>query len=230
VGRRAVTKVLAGAVGIGFRGPGFYRASTLGTRAQRRQSALKAMLEVVGSVGYAEASLGMVARRSGLDRRSIDLWFEDKEGCFLTAFEAAVGEVKPLLADATRAEGSWLGQLRAGLGALLEFLDAEPDVGRALLVEIHAAGPRSREKWIEAMELASDFIDRAWLEGLESPSQIAPEAVVAGINAVLRAELSAGAHDGLRELLPQLMHFAVLPYFGDEVARAEMQAAQGWLE
>jgi hypothetical protein len=118
--------------------------------------------------------------------------------------------------------------LRAGLRALLEALDSEPVVGRALIVEVHAAGPEALEKRAETMKRIADFIDlaRAAPGGSESPPQIAPEGIVAGIHAIVHARLATGATEGFRELLPELMFFAVLPYFGSDAAEAEMQAAR----
>ena len=46
------------------------------------------------------------------------------------------------------------------------------------------------------------------------------------IHAVVHSRLSTGATEGFRELLPEFMYFAVLPYFGAETAGAEMQAAR----
>ena len=46
------------------------------------------------------------------------------------------------------------------------------------------------------------------------------------MHAVVHAKLAAGDEDGFRELLPDFMYFAVLPYFGAEIAGAEMKAAR----
>ena len=46
------------------------------------------------------------------------------------------------------------------------------------------------------------------------------------MHAVVHARLATGEEDGFRELLPEFMYFAVLPYFGAEIAGAEMQAAR----
>jgi hypothetical protein len=78
------------------------------------------------------------------------------------------------------------------------------------------------------MKRIADFIDSARDvpgEG-ESPPPIAPEGIVAGIHAIVHARLATGGTEGFRELLPEFMYFAVLPYFGSEVAETEMQAAR----
>ena len=54
---------------------------------------------------------------------------------------------------------------------------------------------------------------------------VAGEVIAAGIHAVIHSRLATGSSDGFRQLLPEFMYFAVLPYFGAEVAGAEMAAA-----
>jgi hypothetical protein len=46
------------------------------------------------------------------------------------------------------------------------------------------------------------------------------------MHAVVHAKLATGDGEGFRQLLPDFMYFAVLPYFGAEVAGAEMKAAR----
>jgi hypothetical protein len=132
------------------------------------------------------------------------------------------------MAAAAASEETWQGKLRAGLGALLDFLDSEPDIGRALIVEVHGAGPEALARRADAMKRITDFIDLARLEAdeSESPPQIAAEGIVAGIHAVVHSRLSTRADGSFRGLLPEFMYFAVLPYFGAEMASAEMQAAR----
>jgi hypothetical protein len=121
-------------------------------------------------------------------------------------------------------EVTWRGRLRGALFALLAFLDEQPAVGRALLVEVHAAGPRAVEKRAKAMERAAAMVDLAREEGEGAAPAISGEAVVAGILAVLHTRLSAMERTSFAGLLPELMYLAVLPYFGPEAAAAEMRA------
>ena len=46
------------------------------------------------------------------------------------------------------------------------------------------------------------------------------------MHAVIHAKLATGDEEGFRQLLPDFMYFAVLPYFGAEIAGAEMKAAR----
>jgi AcrR family transcriptional regulator len=193
----------------------------------KREKILSGMLEEVGSTGYDATSVRTVLARTGLYRQAFYDNFADKDECYRMAFAAGVGRLEALAAAAA-SEETWRAKLRAGLGAVLDFLDDEPDVGRALFIEVHAAGAEALQRRAEAMKRAADFIDLARLEADEadSPPRIAAEGIVAGIHAVVHSRLSTGANEGFRTLLPEFMYFAVLPYFGAEAASSEMQAAK----
>jgi AcrR family transcriptional regulator len=231
VGKQAVTNVQAGAAGTGTIGE--VEALPLAPELElvdspRRDKILTGMLEVVGAEGYEATSVRMVLDRTGLYRQAFYDNFPDKEACYLAAFDAGVARVEALVVAAAVSQGSWRSKLRAGMGALLDFLDSAPDVGRALVVEVHAAGPEALARRADAMKKIADFIDlaRQDSEGDESPPRIAPEGILAGIHAVVHGRLSTGATGGFRELLPEFMYFAVLPYFGAQAASAEMAAAR----
>ena len=194
----------------------------------KRQAILEGMLEAVGAEGYEATSVRTVLDRTGVYRQAFYDNFADKDDCYLQAYDAGVERVEALVVDAAAGEPAWTGQLRAGLGALLDFLDAEADVGRALIVEVHAAGPEGLARRTATMGRVNAFLDRARedIGEAESPPPIAGEGIAAGSTRVIHSRLAAGESDGFRQLLPEFMYFAVLPYFGAEAAMAEMQAAK----
>ncbi len=183
------------------------------------------MLEAVGEVGYESTSVRTVLDRADLYRQAFYDNFSSKQDCYLLAYDAGVERVEAGVRAAAGGENRWRGQLRAGLGALLDFFDVEPDVGRALVVEVHPAGPAALAKRAAAMERAQHFLDRgrveAGINGSESP-RLTPEAIASGIHTVVHSRLAAGDCDGFRALLPELMYVAVLPYFGPEAAKLEI--------
>jgi AcrR family transcriptional regulator len=194
----------------------------------KRQQILEGMLDVVGEDGYEGASVRAVLARTGLYRQAFYDNFSDRESCYIDAFELGVAQLEALACAAADGEETWQGKLRAGLGALLESFESDPRLGRALIVEVHSAGPEALKRRAKAMKRIEDFIDSAREDSasLESPPPIAAEGIVAGMHAVVHARLAAGTEEGFRELLPEFMYFAVLPYFGPDVAGAEMRAAR----
>jgi AcrR family transcriptional regulator len=182
------------------------------------------MLEAVGSEGYAQASVRTVLDNAGVYRQAFYDNFADKRDCYLQAYDAEVDRIEAEVLAVAAAEAGWRAELRAGLAAMLERLEAAPDVGRALLVEVHAAGPDALAKRDAAVRRFGAYIDTARTtgDGAATAPAIAAEAVAAGIHSVLHARLAAGADGGLRRLLPEFMYIAVLPYFGSGAAGAEM--------
>lgn len=180
------------------------------------------MLEAVGTEGYEGTSVRTVLDRTGLYRQAFYDVFTDKEDCYLQAYDAALERVETGMRAAASSEDEWRRELRVGLRALLDLLDAEPDVGRALIVEVHRAGPAALAKRAAAMRRARDFLDRA-RSAAGAPPPIAAEAIASGIHTVIHSRLAAGERGGFRQLLPQFMYVAVLPYFGPEEAAVEMR-------
>jgi AcrR family transcriptional regulator len=188
----------------------------------KRDKILDAMLDVVGEQGYEHASVQTVLARAGLYREAFYDEFASKEECFARAYEAAADRIEAEVraaGGATRRD--WEAELRAGLGRLLEILDGDPGLGRALLVEVHPAGGRPLERRQLAMERAASFLERGRATGIGEAPALAPEATAAGIHSVLHARLASG-RGGLCGLLGELMYVAVLPYGGTDGAAAAM--------
>jgi AcrR family transcriptional regulator len=182
------------------------------------------MLEAVGADGYERTSVRTVLERCGLYRQAFYDDFRDKEDCFLQAYDAGLERVETEIRGAAAGAEDWHGEVRAGLATLLDFLDTEPEVGRALIVEVHPAGEAALAKRDAAMWRAREAIDRGRdaSPGATAPPEIAAEAAASGIHAVIHSRLAAGHRSGFRRLLPEFMYVLVLPYFGPEAAKTEM--------
>jgi AcrR family transcriptional regulator len=181
------------------------------------------MLEAVGAYGYEQTTVQDALTRAGLYRQAFYDNFQDKEDCYLEALEAGSAWVELAMRGAVEDGVSWRDRLRGALTGLLGFLDDEPEIGRALLVEVHAAGSRAVAKRTEAMERAARAVDLAREESEDDAPAISAEAVVAGVLAVLHSRLAGREDGGFTRLLPELMYLAVLPYFGAEAAAEEMR-------
>lgn len=231
MGKQGAAKVQPGEEGAGMTTATAGEASSgkLGLEGPpRRIKIMVGILEEVGANGYDPTSVRTILDRTGLYRQAFYDNFPDKDACFRHAFEAGLDHLEAIVVEAAATHEDWRGKLRAGLGALLDFLDAEPEIGRALIVEVHAAGPEPLKRRAETMKKVTRFIDLARQEagGGESAPGIAPEGIVAGIHAIIHSRLATAANDGFRGLLPEFMYFAVLPYFGAAAAQDEMRAAQ----
>jgi AcrR family transcriptional regulator len=191
----------------------------------KRERILQGMLKAVGSHGYERTTVQDAIAEAGVYRQAFYDSFGDKEDCYLQALDAGSAWVELAMRDAAAGQTDWRGQLRGALAGLLGFLDEQPAIGRALIVEVHAAGPQAVAKRTEAMARAAAMVDLARKESDEEAPAISAEAVVAGILAVLHSRLASEQTDGFRRLLPELMYLSVLPFFGAEAATAAMDAS-----
>jgi len=231
MGKQAATNVQAGAEGTGaIRAVESLPHSPMLelVDSPKRERILVGMLEAVGAEGYEATSVRTVLDRTGLYRQAFYDEFADKDACYLAALETGIARLEAVVIRAAASQETWRSKLHAGLAALLDALDADPDCGRGVVVGVHAAGPEALAVRAKAMKRAAEFIDlaRGEMDESESPPRIAPEGIVAGIHAIVHSRLSTGADEGFRELLPEFMYFAVLPYFGAEAASEEMRAAR----
>lgn len=193
-------------------------------RAIQRERLLAAMIKTVTEIGYNALTVQNVLARAGISRPTFYEQFEDKEDCFLAAFDASAAQMqKRLEAAVAAAEPSWRDQLRSGIAELLRFIADEPEAARTVIVEARASSSAGLVRRDQVLDHFASCIDALVREDLdEPPSAIAAAGVVGGIESVLYARLQKGETDDLDALLPSLMYFAVLSYAGNEVAAQEL--------
>lgn len=198
-----------------------------GTLTGKRELILQGMLKAVGSRGYERTTVADAIAEAGVYRQAFYDSFNDKEDCYLQALDAGSAWVELAMRDAAAGATTWRGQLHGALTGLLRFLDEQPAMGRALLVEVHAAGPDAVARRTEAMARAAAMVDLAREEGGDDRAPaISAEAVVAGILAVLHSRLASNQTGDYLRLLPELMYLSVLPFFGTAAATAAMHSSE----
>jgi AcrR family transcriptional regulator len=203
----------------------------------QRARILAAMVDVASARGVSGATVARVVARSGVSRRTFYELFEDREDCFLAAFDWAVERIAQVVLPAYRRPSKWRERVRAGLAALLEFLDAEPGVARLAIVETLGAGPRALERRQSVLARAIAAVDEGRAlagtrsgrgqagtggRGGEGPPPLTAEGLVGGAFALIHSRLADGAGTPLVELLGPLTSMIVLPYLGPAAARREL--------
>jgi AcrR family transcriptional regulator len=198
--------------------------------AVQRERLLAGMLRACAQLGYRELTVQDVLERSGVSRPTFYEHFENKEDCFLAAFDAAAGRLRDRV-EAAASEGGdrWRDRLRMAVEELLRFVDAEPDAARTLIVEARASCPPALERRDELLDHFAGCIDtrvRAEVAAVGMISPIAAAGVVGGVESLLYDRINREDTEDLEALVPSLMYFAVLPFEGHEVASAELSAAR----
>ncbi len=198
------------------------------------------MVQEVSERGAANVSVGHVVGRSGVSRRTFYEIFHDREDCFQAAFDDALAHAEAVVVPAYGSGGAWLARVRAGLTALLGFLDSDRAAARLLVVESLAAGPAALERRREVIAQLVSILELGRTEGSAKldPPALTGEAIVGGLLSVLHARLATSpssktrttkddrrntTEDSLLDLAGPSMGTIVLPYMGPVAARKEIE-------
>lgn len=193
--------------------------------AVQRERLLAAMLRATAQLGYREVSVQEALDRAGVSRPTFYEHFENKEACFLAAFDSAATRLRERLEMASVTGADWRARLRLSLEELLRFVAEDPDAAMSLIVDARAACPPALARRDAVLDHFASCLDtqvRAEANPANAPSAIAAAGIVGGIEALLYARLNRGEADDIQSLLPSLMYFAVLPYEGHEAASKEL--------
>jgi AcrR family transcriptional regulator len=184
-----------------------------------------AMTEVACEHGVANVTVADVIGRASVSRRTFYELFENREACFVAAFEDALWRVAQHVLPAYRTNGRWLGRMRASLVALLEFLDLEPVMGRLLIVGSLGGGAVVRERRRKLLAQINAVVDEGREESRAAKGlpPLTAEGVVGGALSILHTRLSEESQGTLLELTGPLTSMLVLPYLGAAAARKELQ-------
>jgi AcrR family transcriptional regulator/predicted transcriptional regulator len=189
--------------------------------------ALAAVAEVFCEVGVDGFSTERVSERAGVSRETLDCAFETREALLLAAFEHALVAAGGSASAAYEAQEGWVDRIRAGLRALLEFFDREPELARFCVVGSAQAGPTVLARRCEVLDALARLLDDERAPARSYPPVLAAEAVVNGVLGVLQGRLIRRDPEVLVELCDSLMSFIVLPFLGARAARRELARPPG---
>jgi AcrR family transcriptional regulator len=195
----------------------------------QRRRLLLAIGELLAEQGVEGATVGSVSRRAGVSRRTFYELFEDREECFLAAFDQAVERIAQEVGPAYAGKGNtlkgtaWSARIRAALIALLEHFDAHPGVARMCVVETLRAGPEILERRKRVLDVLTAAVDEGRAQSKDGvPLPLAAEGVVGGALAVVHTRVLEGDGHPLVELANPLTGMILHSYLGPAAARREL--------
>jgi AcrR family transcriptional regulator len=189
----------------------------------QRARLLAAMTLTVGQSSFRDARIADVIARAGVSRKTFYEHFEDKEDCFVAAYQLGLDQLLLVTMEAFDAQDHWVDQLRAGLTALLNALAYDPGMARICFVEVMAAGPKAVERRNEAMRGFASIYDAGRDAAQRDLPAFTGLGMMGGLSEILYREIVAGATAELPQLIPELMYMTVLPFLGPEAAERELE-------
>jgi len=193
----------------------------------QRERLLAGIATAVAEHGYNEVTIAHITKAAKVSRRVFYENFESREECFLAAFDAVVGHVRELVAEAVEAAPDWPHQAVAAAREALAFLASEPDLARLCLVEAQSAGPAIAARFHAAVGELVPPLQRG--RGERSDARELPasteDSTIGALISLASRKVAAGEADGLEQLLPDFVQFILAPYLGPEEAERLSAAA-----
>jgi AcrR family transcriptional regulator len=195
------------------------------TRSQRERL-LAAVVRVAAHNGYESTSVADILEEAGVGRESFYELFEDKKACLLAARGILVDDLEATVKAAYGEPGPWVEQVRKALAAMLDWFAADPAAARVVVVELAAVGADSRGLFQADFARFTALVDEGIGQDEPVPglSQAAGLAVGAALARVYE-EIVRDRAAQLPELLPELTYEVLVPFVGEEAARAEQRRA-----
>jgi AcrR family transcriptional regulator len=184
--------------------------------ASQRARMLEAVVRAVADQGYAPVTVADVVGLAGVSRRTFYEHFEDKQSCFLAAYETGVEHLisRILLRTGEVPDADWRAKLRVGLEAYTRELAAQPEFARTLLVDVLGAGREAVELRQRLYELfITRFHDLSEQAAAQDPAIVpAPDvflrALVGGIGELVQQHILREGAETLPRLTPDLVRMA----------------------
>ncbi len=186
----------------------------------QRERIFDAIAKLTARNGYPSLSLEDIAAKAAVSLQTFYTHFENKEEAFLATYEVGHTRAKAAVNRALAHQTEWIGGVRAGVTALLEFLASEPALAHLSCVDILIAYPHVAGRVEEANAAYTELLDMELGGG--APSQpsigIVGEVIVGGIFELLHDYILTGRTRRLPELADHVSYIALTPFIGSEAA------------
>lgn len=187
----------------------------------QRARIISALAEEVSAKGYRAVTVADIVKRAAIARNTFYENYGSKEECFLATQRFAMSTALDRVVAAAGEIEDWPRRVEAGLGAFLRYVAEEPALARTCMVEALTAGPDSFQYYEESLQaFVSLFkLGRGVTPHGEELPETLEEAIIGGVFWIVYQRLMVGGIDGIEEMLPEVVEFALTPYLGPEGAR-----------
>ncbi len=181
------------------------------------ERALRAFAVVVAEEGYVNTTVEAVLKRAQMSATTFYANFAGKDDAMLAAIDSACSQIMAAIMPAFRRAPDWPTGVRAGYGALCNFLASRPAMAQLIAVEIHAAGSAAMERRHETLQPLEELIGAGFEHQPEAPA-LAAEAITGAVFTLIYKRLRASRPSSLPALAPLLTYITLCPFLGAEAA------------
>ena len=188
----------------------------------QRERLLAAVVRVTAAKGSEATTVGDILAEAGVGRESFYELFDDKRDCMLAAHTVLVDHLVERVGAAYAEEGPWVDRVRGALATVLEWFASDADAARFTLIEVGAVGAASRERFETVfgrfVALLKEGLDE---DGSRPQLDRAADLAVSATLALVYEAVVLGRGEELPGRLADLTYEALVPFVGEERARAE---------
>lgn len=187
----------------------------------QRERLLAGVAYAVAERGYRATTITEIVRAASVSSAAFYKHFENKEQCFLAAFDAVVDHLRDLVAEAVAPVPDWPHQVIDALRTALRFFAAEADLARLCLIEPITASPEIATHFRAVVVSCIPYLEPGRAERPEAADlpESTEDSLLGGLIALTARSILAGDHDSVEQRLPDLIDFALSPYLGPEKAK-----------
>lgn len=189
------------------------------------ERALRGFAVVAAEQGYAETTVTRVVRRASMSTTTFYKNFRDKDDAMLAAIDSAGAQMLAAALPAIRRAPDWPTGVRAGFGALFDFLASRPALARLVGVEVYAAGPAALERRMDNLQLFEALLAKGRKRSSKTPP-IAAEAIAGVVYTLTYRKIQDLGPQALPDLAPICTYIVLAPSMDAEQACAV--ANGGW--
>lgn len=195
-------------------------------RASQRLRIIHATAACARRRELADVSVMAIIEAARLSRRTYYELFANLEEGLAATFEEGVSRAGAVVVPAYEEQQSWRSAVRAGLAALLGFLEDQPVLGGFCVSFLLAGGPQMRRRREQVVGVLVQAVDAGRMQARAGAgcSPLLAESIVGGVLSVLQRRLLTKERPALRALQGELMALIVRPYLGAAAAREELRA------
>ena len=156
--------------------------------ASQRGRLLDAMAQAVAEHSYPSTTIAHVVSYAGVSRKTFYDHFSDKQECFLAMYDTGIMFLLGRVADTLEGQDDPHSRVVMGLQAFLTVLSAEPAFCRAIIIEVHAAGPEALARRRAVLRVFADRyleINAQAREGRKAIGPLSDEAALGIVGAIL---------------------------------------------
>jgi AcrR family transcriptional regulator len=194
----------------------------------QRERMLLATAELVAERGYQKTTIELIAKTARVALVTFYEHFDDREECFLAAFDESVEAAGAAFGELLDDGQPWPEQIAVGLDVFLEMVVAEPARAKLCLVESQAAGSAAMARYQAMLEMVAPKLREG--RALNPRASRLPEgfevAIAGGLAWLVHQRLVSGRADELKGLLPEMLQVTLTPYVGEVEAVRAAEAAE----